>query len=201
MGREELKQAKDELQDINELLDKSDILPEVPGRILDILITVLSVFLALFHVYTGLTGLKEFYVQRGVHLFLVMVIATLILIREADKRYKIFGYLVLLFSVIVPFVYFYGDFSYFQVRLWGVGFRQSDIITGIILTIACFVLAQRSVGWVMPVITAISIIYLFIGPYCPGILQHGGYSLKFVTELCSWSEIGIFSTPLGVAAS
>jgi len=201
MGREELKQAEEEIKTLEELQSGVSIWGDKSQKVIDTVIIALSVILAIFHVYTGVWGLREFYIQRGLHLFLVMLIGALILLRESNKKYKAASYVVLLAAVLIPFIHFFGDFSYFQLRLWGVGFRQSDIITGIILVAACFVLGQSAVGWVMPSITAISILYLFIGPYAPGILEHGGYSMKFVTELSSWSEIGIFSTPLGVASS
>ncbi|HYE84585.1 MAG TPA: TRAP transporter fused permease subunit [Clostridia bacterium] len=200
MGYEEFKQAKEEV---------AESVTEIPiishdntfNRIIDTSIVILSVALGLFHVYTGIFGLEEFYIQRGVHLLLVLLISSLILMRESKNIVARVFYSITLLGVVIPYAFFYGNFSYYQTRLWGIGFTQRDIITGIILVITIFVLSQRCIGWVMPIIAALSIVYLVIGNLAPGILQHGGYSFKFITELCSWSEMGIFSTPIGVAAS
>ncbi|MFZ7101614.1 MAG: TRAP transporter permease [Peptococcaceae bacterium] len=170
-------------------------------KTLDYMIAVLAIVLALFHLYTGTFGLRNLYIQRGIHLMLVIFVSILFFIKEADSKKTKWFYAFLLIAAAIPFIHFYSNYEYYSTRLWGIGFTDISMLTGIILVVVIFITCRRAIGWVMPIIGLISILYCFWGKYLPGILKHGGYSAKFVVELSSWSEIGIFSTPLGVAAT
>ncbi|GHS97918.1 C4-dicarboxylate ABC transporter [Synergistales bacterium] len=168
---------------------------------LDVAIGFIAVILGLFHLYTGLTGLRDFYLQRGVHLALILLIASLFMLKGAKSKAGRFLCAILVLGVIVPFVYFFGNYEYFATRLWGINFGRLDFATGLILIAAVFIIGQRIVDWIMPSIAALCILYMFVGKYLSGILRTGTYKVSTVVELCSWSEMGMFSTPIGVAAS
>jgi TRAP transporter 4TM/12TM fusion protein len=195
-----ISQAQEEIEEIK----RSESLISQTSKwesLTDILIIVFSSFLALFQLYTGLFGQAEFYIQRGFHVMLVLFVTPLFLLKAAKGNVTRLVYLAAFVAAVIIFACFYGNFKHHQLRLWGFGFTQTDFVTGVILIMLVFFLAQRIVGWVMPVVAGVSIGFLFLGAYAPGILHHPGYKLKFVVELSSWSEMGIFSTPVGVAAS
>ncbi|GAI31428.1 unnamed protein product, partial [marine sediment metagenome] len=47
----------------------------------------------------------------------------------------------------------------------------------------------------------ICIIYLFVGPYMPGILQHGGFTFNRVVAHMYMSIEGVFGIAAGVSAT
>ncbi|NLN07635.1 MAG: TRAP transporter fused permease subunit, partial [Firmicutes bacterium] len=166
-----------------------------------VLITLLSTILAVFHVYTGAMGLMYTYVQRGIHLSFLLVIFLLNTLNKEKSPYKKIFNILLLAAVLAAFAHLFINLEYFAYRLWGAPLTTLDIITGILLFLAVLVLGQRIVGWALPVIMLLAIAYGFLGQYLSGVLQHGGYSWRFMLELVTWSEMGIFSQPLGVSAT
>jgi TRAP transporter 4TM/12TM fusion protein len=197
---EEIEQMKRE----SEVIKVTDQIIDAGNKInmsVDIMIAGISIFLGVFELYTGLFGQGEFYIQRGFHLMAILLVTPLFLYRASKNKCSKWTHAATFAAVVGIFIYFYAHYAHYRMRVWGVGFTKADILTGIILMVVSFFLAQRTVGWIMPVIGGLSVLYLFYGSYAPGIFHHPGYDLEFVVELSTWSEMGIFSTPLGVAAS
>lgn len=75
-----------------------------------------------------------------------------------------------------------------------------DVLIGSVLILLVLEAGRRSVGWSVPLIAIIFLLYAFLGPYLPEILAHKGYSLKRLSTYLALSTDGIFSIPLGVSA-
>jgi len=70
--------------------------------------------------------------------------------------------------------------------------NQWDIIMGSILMALCFEMGRRVVGYVLPVLAALFLLYAYLGPYVPGILGHYGYSVTRIVEFISAGMGGIY---------
>lgn len=79
-------------------------------------------------------------------------------------------------------------------------YQPLDVFFGSIFLLLVLEAGRRSVGWSVPLIAIIFLLYAFLGPYLPEILAHKGYSLKRLSTYLSLSTDGIFSIPLGVSA-
>jgi TRAP transporter 4TM/12TM fusion protein len=79
-------------------------------------------------------------------------------------------------------------------------YRPFDVIAGSIFILLVLEAARRSVGWSVPLIAVIFLLYALLGPYLPEILAHKGYSIKRISTYIALSTDGIFSIPLGVSA-
>ena len=52
---------------------------------------------------------------------------------------------------------------------------------GVLLILAVMMLAWRTVGWALTILSAIFIAYAIAGPYMPEIIAHRGYDIPYIT--------------------
>lgn len=79
-------------------------------------------------------------------------------------------------------------------------YQPLDVIMGSLLILLVLEAGRRSVGWSVPIVAILFLIYSLFGPYLPDLLAHKGYSIKRLATYLSLSTDGIFSIPLGVSA-
>jgi len=70
--------------------------------------------------------------------------------------------------------------------------NRIDIIMGAIVIILSIEVARRVVGWVLPVLAIIALLYAYLGPYVPGILGHYGFGVQRIVEYTAVSMGGIY---------
>lgn len=176
------------------------------------LITAIAVSLSLFQLYTaGIRPLGLFY-QRPAHLAFVLVLAFLIFPVFGQGRARgMSGWLI--DGVLIVAGFFSGfyiiwnlDAIFARAGWWS----QTDIIVGIICTIAVLEASRRAVGLGMTIIGAIAIIYALagsrgalpgLGEWLPGVLSHRGANTDRLIGQLYLGQEGIFGLPLGVAAT
>lgn len=76
-----------------------------------------------------------------------------------------------------------------------------DIWMGIVMIFLVLDGTRRSMGWPLPIMAIIAIIYALFGRYFPGMLAHGGFSIEELSPFLYLRTDGIFGVPLGVSAS
>ncbi len=72
-----------------------------------------------------------------------------------------------------------------------------DLVIFIIGIIILIELTRRTVGWVLPVVAIVCIVYAFFGQYIGGLWGHPGFSFSRITGLI-YSENGVFTIPMRV---
>jgi hypothetical protein len=77
----------------------------------------------------------------------------------------------------------------------------SDISLGVIMVLLVLEAARRSMGWPLPIVAIVAMLYALFGPYFPGMLAHGGFPLEELAPFQYLRTDGIFGVPLGVSAS
>jgi len=82
----------------------------------------------------------------------------------------------------------------------GAQFEPGDVITGVIGTLLVLEFTRRAAGLALPIIAGVFILYCFVGPWMPGVLQHRGFAIdRFFTYI--YSEYGIFGVTTQVSSS
>src|SRR5438105_1878492 len=76
-----------------------------------------------------------------------------------------------------------------------------DIVISVIGVVLLLEAARRAVGPALAVIAALMLIYIFTGPWLPGIMGHKGASLARVASQMWLSSEGIFGVALGVSTN
>ncbi|MBB6454573.1 TRAP transporter 4TM/12TM fusion protein [Salirhabdus euzebyi] len=80
-------------------------------------------------------------------------------------------------------------------------YNSFDIFASIVLLILVIEATRRILGWALPIISILFILYALFGFLIPGRLGNAGFSFERIsTSVSLWTE-GILGTPLGVSAS
>jgi TRAP transporter 4TM/12TM fusion protein len=76
-----------------------------------------------------------------------------------------------------------------------------DWIMGSVMILVLLEATRRSVGWPLPIIAVVLMVYALYGPALPGILAHPGNTWKSVVNHLYLTSQGIFGIALGVVAT
>ena len=76
-----------------------------------------------------------------------------------------------------------------------------DIAMGAIALVVSVEVSRRTVGWGLPVIAAVGILYAIFGRAMPEAIAHKGFTLTRVIEYCFFSQAGIFGIMANVMAT
>jgi TRAP transporter 4TM/12TM fusion protein len=167
------------------------------------LFTAVAVSMSLFHLYTAGYMVFTAMVQRSIHLCFALVLIFLHFpAGERSSRAKVpfadWGFI--LFSVI-SCLYITINWEEMSEAIRIAEPNSVDIVLGIVATLLVLEATRRTSGMAMPLVAICFILYGFVGPYMPGILNHPGIPLsQFIGMNYLFTE-GIFGVPLGVSAT
>ena len=77
----------------------------------------------------------------------------------------------------------------------------ADIVVSIIGVVILLEAARRAVGPAITVIASLMLVYIFVGPYMPGLLAHKGASLSRASSQMWLTSEGVFGVALGVSTN
>ncbi len=78
---------------------------------------------------------------------------------------------------------------------------STDMVVGIVLIVLVFEAARRIMGFALPLICLVFLLYGLFGQYLPGALAHRGYGLDQIVSQLSFGTEGIYGTPTYVSSS
>ena len=78
---------------------------------------------------------------------------------------------------------------------------QADWVVGVILAVLVFEAARRVMGWVLPLICGIFLLYALFGQHLPGMLAHRGYGVDQIVSTLSFGTEGFYGTPTYVSST
>lgn len=173
------------------------ILPSV------VIIWVIGISLAAFHLYTAATGLQSAYIQRGVHLIGLLLIGFAISYKKHESHVLKQGVnLSFFFLASCVAVYLYFAFSPDNILFRGInGPNVMDFYVGALLMALILEGTRRSIGLPIVLVALFFLLYGLAGPYMPEFISHRGYSLERITTYLVWSTNGVFGTPVAVSST
>ncbi|AXV17650.1 C4-dicarboxylate ABC transporter permease (plasmid) [Neorhizobium sp. SOG26] len=176
------------------------------------LVGALLIVLSLFHYYTAGFGLLSEVLHRGIHLSFVLGLIFLVFpftrrgYGEASASsllrplgISLFDWALAIGAVVavmhVPFI-----------PLDELAFRvgnptTTDVVLGGVLVLVLLEATRRSVGWPLPIIALLFMIYSLYGPAMPGILVHPGATFSQLINHLYLTSQGIYGIALGVVAT
>jgi TRAP transporter 4TM/12TM fusion protein len=78
---------------------------------------------------------------------------------------------------------------------------QADWVVGVILIGLVFEAARRVMGWGLPLICGIFLLYALFGEHLPGALAHRGYGVDQIVSTLSFGTEGFYGTPTFVSST
>jgi len=165
-------------------------------------IAALLVVVEFMPLFTG--GFEYEIVFLGVHVGTTLAIAFLLFAwnrRRGSEDTVPLSDIILAILALASAAYFVSQGQRIAERIEGVDDVYTlDIIFGGLLIAALLEGCRRVAGLVLTLVTAIFILYVFIGPYIPGALGHRGMSVERFIDLQVLSTSGIFGTPISASA-
>lgn len=175
------------------------------------IVSVLLVSLSIFHYYTAGFGLLRESTHRGVHL--AFVLSLIFLVFGFNKRaYKrdpkstwfspggvpLFDWaiaLALALTVLyIPYI--------FEELAFKVGNPDTiDVVMGTILLLGLLEGTRRAMGWPLPIIAMVFIVYAMFGQDFPGLLKHAGNTWPQVVNHLYLTSQGVYGVAIGVVAT
>ena len=80
-------------------------------------------------------------------------------------------------------------------------YSQLDIFVGAVAILISFEVSRRTVGWALPIIAVIGILYALFGRFLPDVISHRGLTLRRIIEYCFFSQAGVFGIMANVMAT
>lgn len=165
------------------------------------LAAAIAVTASCFHLYTAAFGLFDAMTQRAWH-WMFMGVLLFLCYPMTKKRPKTkidiwdWGFAILMIVGCANIL-----LNYAAIAMREGSAIPSDVYIGTIMIFLVIEGTRRSMGWPLPIMAIISLIYGVFGPYMPGILAHGGFSFEELAPFMYLRTDGIFGVPLGVSAS
>ncbi len=165
------------------------------------LIAAIALSASLFHLYTAAFGLRAAMYQRSIHwMFMGSLIFLIYPVSKSRPRDRIdpwdWVFAAMLAGGCLNIIFNWPEIATRE----GIP-TQSDIYLGIMMVILVIEAGRRAMGWPLPIVAIVAIIYALFGPYFPGMLAHGGFPVSELAPFQYLRTDGIFGVPLGVSAS
>ncbi|MCL7748540.1 TRAP transporter permease [Halalkalibacter alkaliphilus] len=172
-------------------------------------VVILAFFLAFFHLYAGGIQIFPSMQQRGVHLGFALALIFLIypFMKKQNNegnistRGKIAWVTDILLAGASIFIAGYIYMHFIDLSMAFSSPTITMLVVGILSILLTLEAARRIIGWALPVLATLFLVYAFVGEKLPLLFAHSGYSLQRIITQVGLSNEGVFGIPLGVSAT
>lgn len=160
---------------------------------------VLAIAMTAFHVYTSLFGLLTPLLQRSIHIGFALTLIFLLATAKSEKIPAVIFNSILSILSIVSYVYIS---IHHEDLLFHAAFPSIyETVFGVIAVILVLVAVKKRLGWALPIIGAVFILYALFGNYLGGAIAHRGYSVTRLASQLTMNTEGIFGLVAGTSAT
>ncbi|HHV95176.1 MAG TPA: TRAP transporter permease [Clostridiaceae bacterium] len=172
-------------------------LKKVPNTIVSIILISFS----LFQLGTSILGVLPAQLQRSYHLAFVIALVYLLYPARKGGRKDIIPWYDVVLAIISTGLILYIPYNYRYLMANMGNYRPIEFIIAVAGILAVMEACRRVVGIPILAVVCAFIAYAYFGPYMPGFLWHGGYSITRIANYLFYTTEGVFGTPLGVSAT
>ena len=166
-------------------------------------VSTLLVALSVFHYYTAGFGILTEHWHKSIHLAAVLGLIFLMFPTRLDRLLRIGGVPVhdWLFAALVAAACFYLPVVFDELT-FRIGMpNASDMVMGTLMIVLVLEATRRAMGWVLPAIVIVFILYGLFGNHLSGVLAHPGASWEGFVSHVYLTQEGIFGIPVKVVAT
>lgn len=169
-----------------------------PSKVAAIIGIALAIFVLLTSSYLNI---QEFY-RNTIFLILIVVLGFFIYPRNKKKPGQKFSYfdLALAGLGIISIGYITVNYTNLHVERMSQA-NNLDYIFAILCILVLFEITRRSIGWFIPIISVIAMIYAVYGAYFPIDFAHSGFSIERLLYRIYMTSNGIFGSTLSIAST
>jgi len=159
---------------------------------------IIAIAMSTFHVFTAVSSIPSME-QRCIHVGFALTLTFMqSIIDGKNKLYRAISFIFIV-GVLVSTAYVFDQWHDMIMRI---AFPDKlDIYMGCVITIALLEAARRKLGWALPFLAILFILYALYGRYLPASIGHRGYSLKRVMSVLYMELSGIYGQVAGISAT
>ncbi|WP_172371685.1 TRAP transporter permease [Sporosarcina jiandibaonis] len=151
--------------------------------------------------YNGFSTIQEIY-RNALFLGFLLALTFLLYPRSTKIKSNKMSIMDIVFLIAGLAGVFYIVFSYTNIHV----VRQSQAITldyvfAVITIVVLFEASRRAIGFFIPLLTSLAIVYAMFGPHFPGMFAHSGFSIERLLYRMYMTTEGIFGTTLSIAST
>lgn len=165
-------------------------------------VSVWLVAMSLFHLYAASIGTLTTNIQRSWHLLFTMVAVFLLYpLRARDVKKGKFSIPDVLLALSSLVVNGYLILSFDQIVMRGAKVTPGEFVLGLVAIALLLEAGRRVLGWGLPILATVFLLYCYFGRLAPGLFQHRGYTLERIVQHMYVVPEGIYGVALGVSAT
>jgi TRAP transporter 4TM/12TM fusion protein len=162
------------------------------------LMWLVAVAMSTFHVLTAISSIPSME-QRCIHVGFALVLTYMQSIINTKNKISRTVSFIFIIGVLASTIYVFDQWHDMIMRI---AFPEKmDIYMGCIITIALLEAARRKLGWALPFLAILFILYALYGKYLPKVIGHRGYTLKRVMSVLYMELSGIYGQVAGISAT
>lgn len=159
---------------------------------------IIAIAMSTFHVFTAVSSIPSME-QRCIHVGFALTLTFMqSIINSKNKLYRAISFIFIV-GVLLSTAYVFDQWHDMIIRI---AFPDKlDIYMGCVITIALLEAARRKLGWALPFLAILFILYALYGSYLPALIGHRGYSLKRIMSVLYMELSGIYGQVAGISAT
>lgn len=166
------------------------------------IISVLSISLVAFQMYTAGFGVFTDTIQRNIHLGFVLTICFILkpATKKSPKDKVPFYDIMLSCTAIASTIYV---FTIYEETLWDPmqWISALDVFFAVAMVLMILEAGRRTVGYIFIILTTVFLLYAYYGPYFPGIWGHEQFGFNIIFQTFYHTSNGIWGTMTGISAT
>ena len=156
---------------------------------------------SLFHLYTGGYKLLPAMQQRPIHIAFMLFLAFMLYPATKSRRDDPIRWHDFLIACLAAAPALYLAYNYVPIARRGGTFETYEIWLAVVFCAFVFEACRRTIGLLLAILAGVFVVYTFVGPWLPGLLQHGGFRFGRVAQQMYMSVEGVFGVAVGVSAT
>lgn len=168
-------------------------------------VRIVALGMAVFQIYTAQFGLYSAIVQRSIHLaFACALVFLLFPLRKREEKAAFVSVTRLIdwgLLAMCVWTLIHVASSYKTLASRGGAATDADLWLGGLLILLVMECTRRLMGWALPIITTVALLYTYFGDRIPGTWGHFPIDMEQLVSYQYLTTEGLFGIPLGVSAS